>query len=93
MYLLIKFSLRMYSLLGLGKTPKTNVFSAFLNSSVSELKCLIYRSIILKCGDLLWRLPGYWIPTLSGGACCFKSEYLTPSLPGRVHRGNVTNVE
>ena len=32
-------------------------------------------------------------PTLTGGACYFKSGYLTPSLPGRVHMGNVTNVE
>ena len=33
-----------------------------------------------------------WMPTLTGGACCFKIGCLTSSLPGRVHLGNVTNV-
>ena len=31
-------------------------------------------------------------PTLTWGACYIKSWYLTTSLPGRVHLGNVTNV-
>ena len=33
-----------------------------------------------------------WIPTFTGGACYFKSGYLTSSLPGRVLLGNVTKV-
>ena len=39
---------------------------------------------------VLTSVTGYF--TLTEGACCFKSGYLTSSLPGRVHLGNVTNM-
>ena len=33
-----------------------------------------------------------WIPTLTGGACYFKTKCLASSIPGQVHLGIVTNI-
>ena len=44
------------------------------------------------CPSVLLTICCKWMPTFTGGAGCFKSGYLTSSLPGRVHLVNVSNV-